>query len=149
MIIHRRPPLLHGNHPLTHLGVIPRKAMRAKFLHGQLAEDFACSARSRWQPQSHKGAHAGQLHLPPTQRHRVLLVCSRDLLAATLKRLSVICAHRVKLTDASDGFALRPGRRRSYFHSWQRLSCLGLRPILTIQPGAFVPLHWASRVACG
>lgn len=104
-------PLLNGVSPLPHLGVI-RVAGEdaASFLQGQLTQDFAllgpgqarlaafCNAKGRMQA-SFIGWREG-----PTD---VLLVCSRDLLAATLKRLSMfVLRAKAKLTDASAEFAL-------------------------------------------
>ena len=103
--------LLHGITPLTHLGVIRAQGDEAaKFLHGQLTQDFALLG-----PQQARLA----AYLSPKRRMlasfigcqrsatEVLLVCSRDLLAATLKRLSMfVLRTKVKLTDASDEFAL-------------------------------------------
>lgn len=102
---------LQGATPLPHLGVIrAHGADAAKFLHGQLTQDFAllglsearlaafCSAKGRMQASfvGFKRSH-----------DEILLVCSRDLLPATLKRLSMfVLRAQAKLSDASDDFAL-------------------------------------------
>jgi folate-binding protein YgfZ len=103
--------LLHGIAPLSHLGVI-RVAGEdaAKFLHGQLTQDFALlgmgearlcgflSAKGRMQA-SMIGFKRG-----PAE---VLLVISQDLLPATLKRLSMfVMRAKAKLTDATADFSL-------------------------------------------
>jgi folate-binding protein YgfZ len=102
---------LDGVSRLSHLGVIRVEGEdAAKFLHGQLTQDFAllgleqarlaafCSAKGRMQ------ASFIGLKRSPTD---ILLVCSRDLLAATLKRLSMfVMRAKVKLTDTSDAFEL-------------------------------------------
>jgi hypothetical protein len=102
---------LNGVAQLSHLGVICVEGEdAAKFLHGQLTQDFSllgldqarlaafCSAKGRMQT-SFIGFKRS-----PTE---VLLVCSRDLLATTLKRLSMfVLRAKAKLTDASDSFAL-------------------------------------------
>ena len=104
-------PLLHGVAPLSHLGVIRvAGADAARFLQGQLTQDFAllrpdqarlaafCTAKGRMLA-SFIGLQRGG--------EEILLVCSRDLLAATLKRLSMfVLRAKAKLTDASAEFAL-------------------------------------------
>ena len=96
----------HGLALLTHLGVIRAEGEdAAKFLHNQLTQDFAllglsearlcalCSAKGRMM------ASFIGFKRSPTE---ILLVCSRDLLAATLKRLSMfVLRAKVKLSDAS------------------------------------------------
>ncbi|MGE4243043.1 YgfZ/GcvT domain-containing protein [Ramlibacter sp.] len=103
--------LLNGVAALTHLGVIrARGDEAAKFLHGQLTHDFAlmgdadarlaafCSAKGRMQA-SFIGFRRSA--------DEILLVCSRDLLAPTLKRLSMfVLRSKAKLTDATEEFAL-------------------------------------------
>ncbi len=100
-----------GVAPLSHLGIIRAEGEdAAKFLHGQLTQDFAllglsearlaafCSAKGRMQASfiGFKRSHS-----------EILLVCSRDLLAPTLKRLSMfVLRAKVKLSDASADFAL-------------------------------------------
>jgi folate-binding protein YgfZ len=104
-------PSIHGISRLTHLGVIQVDGEdAAKFLHGQLTHDFAllglsearlaafCSAKGRMQASfvGFKRSH-----------DQILLVCSRDLLPATLKRLSMfVLRAKAKLSDASDAFAV-------------------------------------------
>jgi folate-binding protein YgfZ len=97
---------LHGVAPLPHLGVIRVEGEDAvKFLQGQLTQDFAllgsnearlaafCSAKGRM-----LASFVGFKRTPT----EVLLVCSADLLPATLKRLSMfVLRAKAKLTDAS------------------------------------------------
>jgi folate-binding protein YgfZ len=111
MIIHPMTHLPNGFAPLTHLGVIRAEgADAAKFLHGQLTQDFAllgqdqarlaafCNAKGRMQA-SFIGFKRGPIE--------ILLICHRDLLAATLKRLSMfVMRAQAKLTDASADFNL-------------------------------------------
>lgn len=111
MIIHRMNIALNGIAPLPHLGVIRVEGEdAAKFLHGQLTQDFAllglsqarlaafCSAKGRMQ------ASFIGFKRSPTE---ILLVCSRDLLASTLKRLSMfVLRAKAKLSDASGDYAL-------------------------------------------
>ncbi len=99
-------PSLDGAAPLTHLGVIRAQgAEAAAFLHGQLTNDFAlldgsharlagyCSAKGRLLASFIGWKHADD---------EVLLACSADLLAPTLKRLSMfVLRAKCKLSDAS------------------------------------------------
>jgi folate-binding protein YgfZ len=103
--------VLNGVTALSHLGVIRAEGPdAASFLHGQLTQDFAllnaaearlaalCTAKGR--------VIASFVGIRP-QPDLVLLVCSRDILAATLKRLSMyVLRAKAKLTDATEQFAL-------------------------------------------
>ncbi|SFE68845.1 YgfZ/GcvT domain-containing protein [Paracidovorax wautersii] len=109
------PAPLEGATPLSHLGVIRVEGEdAAHFLHGQLTQDFALlglqharlagflSAKGRMQASfigfKRAGASGGT---------EVLLICSRDLLPATLKRLSMfVLRAKARLTDATAYFAL-------------------------------------------
>jgi tRNA-modifying protein YgfZ len=102
---------LNGTAALPHVGVIAVQGDDAmSFLQGQLTQDFAlmkhaearlaafCSAKGRVQ-----ASFVAWLREPGL----VLLVCSRDLLAPTLKRLSMfVLRAKVKLRDASAEFGL-------------------------------------------
>ncbi|MGB4358850.1 MAG: folate-binding protein, partial [Rhodoferax sp.] len=95
-----------GVAPLTSTGLIRAQgADAAKFLHGQLTNDFSllglsearltgfCNAKGRLQASfiGFKRSHTD-----------ILLLCSADLLATTLKRLSMfVLRAQVKLVDAS------------------------------------------------
>ncbi len=101
----------HGAAPLSHLGVIRVEGEdAAKFLQGQLTQDFAllglsearlaafCSAKGRMQASfvGFKRSH-----------EEILLVCNRDLLASTLKRLSMfVLRAKARLSDASEAYAV-------------------------------------------
>jgi folate-binding protein YgfZ len=103
--------LLAGVAPLPHLGVIKVEGEdAAKFLHGQLTQDFSllglsearlaafCSAKGRMQASfiGFKRSHT-----------EILLVCSRDILPATLKRLSMfVLRAKARLSDATGDFQL-------------------------------------------
>jgi len=106
------PAVLQGVTPsLSHLGVIRAEGPdAASFLHGQLTQDFSllgagearlaalCTAKGRM--------IASFIGIRP-EPERVLLVCSRDILAATLKRLSMfVLRAKAKLGDASAEFVL-------------------------------------------
>lgn len=102
---------LNGVAPLGNCGVIRVQGDdAAKFLHGQLTNDFVllgtdqarlaghCSAKGRLQ------ASFIGFKRSPTD---ILLVCSRDILAATQKRLSMfVMRAKAHISDASAEFAL-------------------------------------------
>ena len=103
--------LLHGITPLTHLGVIRAQGDEAaKFLHGQLTQDFALLGMDQARLAaflSAKGRMQASFIGFKRSATEVLLVCSRDLLPATLKRLSMfVLRAKAKLTDATGDFAL-------------------------------------------
>ncbi len=111
MIIQPMTQPLNGVSALPHLGVIRVEGEdAAKFLQGQLTNDFAllgpaqarlaafCSAKGRMQ-----ASFIGFQRTPA----EILLVCSRDLLAPTLKRLSMfVLRAKARLTDATAEFGL-------------------------------------------
>lgn len=115
MIIHAMttpaPVLPGGTCALPHLGVIAAVGPdAASFLHGQLTQDFSlldgaqarlaalCTAKGRM-----IASFVGIRPEPET----ILLVCSQDILAATLKRLSMyVLRAKAKLRDASAEFVL-------------------------------------------
>jgi hypothetical protein len=100
-----------GVAPLTHTGLIRAQGTdAAKFLHGQLTNDFSllglsearlagfCNAKGRLQASfiGFKRSHTD-----------ILLLCSADLLTTTLKRLSMfVLRSQVKLVDASADFVV-------------------------------------------
>jgi folate-binding protein YgfZ len=102
---------LQGVAPLKHLGLIRAQGTdAAKFLHSQLTNDFSllglsearlagfCNAKGRLQ------ASFIGFKRSPTD---ILLLCSQDLLATTLKRLSMfVMRAQVKLVDASADFTV-------------------------------------------
>jgi tRNA-modifying protein YgfZ len=104
--------ILNGVSPLPHLGVIQAQGEdAANFLHNQLSNDVLllpvgqsrlaafCSAKGRMQ---------ASFVVVKTAPDTVLLVLSLDLLAQTLKRLSMfVLRAKVKLTDASEQWVLR------------------------------------------
>jgi len=103
--------VLNGVTALSHLGVIRAEGPdAASFLHGQLTQDFSllgasdarlaalCTAKGR--------VIASFIGIKP-QPELILLVCSRDILAATLKRLSMyVLRAKAKLSDATEQYAL-------------------------------------------
>lgn len=103
--------LLNGMTPLPHLGILRASGEEAaKFLQSQLTNDFVllgtnqarlaafCSAQGRMQA-SFIGVKLAD--------DDILLICSKDLLERTLKRLSMfVLRAKVKLSDATTSFAL-------------------------------------------
>ncbi|TFZ04968.1 YgfZ/GcvT domain-containing protein [Ramlibacter rhizophilus] len=103
---------LEGIAPLPHLGIIRALGEdAARFLQGQLTQDFVlippgqarlaafCNAKGRMQ------ASFVGVQLAPDD---FALVTSRDLLAQTLKRLSMfVLRAKVRLSDATEAFELR------------------------------------------
>ena len=104
-------PHLNGITPLDHLGVIRAQGDEAsKFLHSQLTQDFALLGMEKARLTaflSAKGRMQASFIGFKRSPDEVLLVCSRDLLAPTLKRLSMfVMRAKAKLSDASEAFAL-------------------------------------------
>lgn len=102
---------LHGVTTLTHLGVIRVEGEdAAQFLQGQLTQDFVLLSDTEARlaafcnPKGRMQASFIGLRRPDGA---ILLVTSRDLLAATLKRLSMfVMRAKARLTDASDAWSL-------------------------------------------
>ena len=102
---------LNGIAPLSHLGVIRVEGEdAAKFLHGQLTQDFALLGMDQARLAaflSAKGRMQASFIGFKRSATEVLLVCSRDLLAPTLKRLSMfVLRAKAKLSDATADYAL-------------------------------------------
>ncbi len=105
------PVVLNGACALPHLGVICAEGPdAASFLHGQLTQDFSlldasqarlaalCTAKGRM--------IASFIGIRP-QPETILLACSHDILAATLKRLQMyVLRAKAKLRDASSEYQL-------------------------------------------
>ena len=96
---------------LDHLGVIRAHGPEAaKFLQGQLTQDFVLLGASEARLAafcSPKGRMLASFIGFKRAPDDILLVCSRDLLAPTLKRLSMfVMRAQVKLSDASEAFAV-------------------------------------------
>lgn len=82
----------------------------ANFLQGQLTQDVVTLGFSEARLAAFctaKGRMQASFVLIKRQPDEVLMVCSRDILAATLKRLSMfVMRAKAKLSDASDEFTL-------------------------------------------
>lgn len=97
---------LDGAVPLAHLGAIRAAgADAAAFLHGQLTNDFALLDTTRARLAGYcsaKGRLLASFTAWKTSADEVLLLCSADVLPATLKRLSMfVLRAKCKLTDAT------------------------------------------------
>ena len=102
---------LTGLARLEHWGLIRAQgADAASFLHNQLTQDFVLLGRSEARLAGYcspKGRMLASFIGWKTGEDEVLLACSRDLLAPTLKRLSMfVLRAKVRLSDASADCAL-------------------------------------------
>jgi folate-binding protein YgfZ len=144
---------LHGISPLPHLGVMRAAGPdAANFLHNQLSNDVLlmkptqarlaafCNAKGRMQ--------ASFVYYKRSEEE-VLLVCRRDLLAQTLKRLSMfVLRAKVKLSDATEDFHLlglagdavlkAVGADNSEVLPWQRVAATAA-DVLTLYPALHQP----------
>ncbi|MBX3611394.1 MAG: folate-binding protein YgfZ [Hydrogenophaga sp.] len=98
-----------GAAALPELGVIAAEGEQAAaFLHGQLTQDFSLMGFSEARLAafcSAKGRMLASFVAVKRGPDQLLLVCSRDLLAATLKRLQMfVLRAKVKLSDASEAW---------------------------------------------
>ena len=111
MIIQPMSTELRGLAPLLSLGVIRVEGEdAAKFLHGQLTQDFSLLGMSEARlaalcsPKGRMLASFIGFKQSPTD---ILLVCSRDLLPNMVKRLSMfVMRAKAKVTDATADFVL-------------------------------------------
>ncbi|MFZ2390115.1 MAG: folate-binding protein, partial [Polaromonas sp.] len=104
-------PDLSGTAELTHLGVIRVAGEEAvKFLQGQLTQDVGLLGMSEARLAAFcnaKGRMQASFVLFKRSHEEVLMVCSRDILAATLNRLSMfVMRAKARLSDASADFVL-------------------------------------------
>ena len=111
MIIHPMSNSLNGVTPLPHLGVIAVQGDdAASFLQGQLTQDFALLGPGQARLAAYCTAKGRMLASLVGFRRgdgEFLLMTSRDILAPTLKRLSMfVLRAKAKLRDASGEFDL-------------------------------------------
>lgn len=102
---------LDGVSPLPHLGVMRAAgADAANFLHNQLTQDVLLLPHTQARLAAFcnaKGRMQASFVLFKRSNDEVLLVCRRDLMAQTLKRLSMfVLRAKVSLSDVSDAFHL-------------------------------------------
>ncbi|PQA82859.1 folate-binding protein YgfZ [Limnohabitans sp. TS-CS-82] len=133
---------LSGVSPLPHLGVMRAVgADAASFLHNQLTNDVLlmkagecrlaafCNAKGRMQ---------ASFVVYKRSAEDVLLICRRDLMAQTIKRLSMfVMRAKAKLSDASDEFQLLGLAGDAVplltVEPWQR-HAVGAADVLTLYP---------------
>lgn len=148
---------LNGIAPLPHLGIIRAAgADAASFLHNQLTNDVLlmkdgqcrlaafCNAKGRMQ---------ASFVVYKRSAEEVLLICRKDLLAQTVKRLSMfVMRAKAKLSDATDEFQLlglagdavaqalvsATASASSASEPWQRLA-IGTADVLTLYPALGQP----------
>lgn len=111
MIIQGMTAPLDGVAALPHLGVIRAEGEEAaKFLHGQLTHDFSLLGLGEARLAAFctpKGRMLASFIGFKRSATEIWLVCSRDVLPATLKRLSMfVMRAKLKLSDASADVAL-------------------------------------------
>ena len=111
MIIQSMQTKLNGIARLGHLGVIRVEgADAASFLHNQLTQDFSLLGLSQARLAAYCSAQGRMLssfYGFKRSQTEVLLVCSLDLLAPTIQRLSrFVLRAKVRLSDASADYKL-------------------------------------------
>lgn len=101
----------NGVAPLPHLGIIRVEGEDAtKFLQGQLTQDFALLGLSEARLAAYcsaKGRILASFVGFKRSHTEIVLICGRDILAPTLKRLSMyVLRAKVRLSDATADFGL-------------------------------------------
>lgn len=110
--VNQAPQLhLEGVCPLPHLGLLRCSGEDAvTFLHNQLTQDLALLGPSQARLAGYcnaKGRLQASFVVYKRAEDDVLLVCRKDLLPATLKRLSMfVLRAKARLSDASEAFSL-------------------------------------------
>ena len=104
-------PTLNGACALPHLGVMLAQGPdAANFLHGQLSQDFALLKPDQARLAAYcsaKGRMLASMVAWQRDAETIVLVMSADLLAATLRRLSMfVLRAKVRLSDATGEFQL-------------------------------------------
>ncbi len=102
---------LNGVAPLPHLGVIRAAGEdAANFLHNQLTNDVLLMKEDQCRLAAFcnaKGRMQASFVVYKRSADELLLVCRKDLIASTVKRLSMfVLRAKAKLSDASDEFQL-------------------------------------------
>ncbi|MDQ3060702.1 MAG: folate-binding protein [Pseudomonadota bacterium] len=135
---------------LTHLGVIRAVGEDAvKFLQGQLTQDVALQGLSEARLAAFcnaKGRMQASFVVFKRSADDIVLICSRDILAATLKRLSMfVLRAKVRLSDASADFQLyglageAVGAIAGAGHSAWTKTDIGEASVAFLYPGAGQP----------
>jgi tRNA-modifying protein YgfZ len=124
---------LNGIAPLPHLGIIRAVgADAASFLHNQLTNDVLLMKEGQCRLAAFcnaKGRMQASFVVYKRSAEEVLLICRKDLIAQTFKRLSMfVMRSKAKLTDASDEFELLGLAGDAVTHA------LSGAPSLTVEP---------------
>jgi len=139
--------VVNGCVALPQLGVIRALGPdAATFLHGQLTQDFALLGLSEARLAafcSAKGRMLASFVGFKRSHEEIALVCSRDLLPATLKRLSMfVMRAKLKLSDASEELAvhgvLGPAADAVPLAPWSKLDSPDGAHWVRLYPGAGV-----------
>ncbi len=142
---------LHGVAPLPHLGVIRAHGTdAANFLHNQLTNDVLLMKEDQCRLAAFcnaKGRMQASFIVYKRAPDELLLVCRKDLIAATVKRLSMfVLRAKAKLSDASDEFqllglagdAVGSATNGATHEAWQRYVA-GAADVLTLYPALGQP----------
>lgn len=102
---------LQGIAPLPHLGIVRVEgADAASFLHNQLTNDVLLMKQDQCRLAAYcnaKGRMQASLVVYKRSEEEVLFICRKDLIAQTVKRLSMfVLRAKAKLSDASDEFQM-------------------------------------------
>lgn len=111
MNLHIKAVNLQGVAPLPHLGIIRAAGTdAASFLHNQLTNDVLLMKEGQCRLAAFcnaKGRMQASFVVYKRSAEEVLLICRKDLIAQTVKRLSMfVMRSKAKLSDASDEFQL-------------------------------------------
>lgn len=125
---------LQGNAPLPHLGIIRAAgADAASFLHNQLTNDVLLMKNGQCRLAAFcnaKGRMQASFVVFKRSAEEVLLICRKDLMAITIKRLSMfVMRAKAKLSDATDEFHLL-GLAGDVVHAAGDAAVLNLYPAL-------------------
>jgi folate-binding protein YgfZ len=148
---------LSGIAPLPHLGVIRAEgAEAASFLHNQLTNDVLLMKEGQCRLAAFcnaKGRMQASFVVYKRSADDLLLICRKDLLAQTVKRLSMfVMRAKAKLSDATDEFQLlglagaavadvlstRPADTHAPVAPWQR-HAVDAADVLTLYPALGQP----------
>jgi folate-binding protein YgfZ len=142
---------LQGIAPLPHLGIIRAAGSdAASFLHNQLTNDVLLMKESQSRLAAFcnaKGRMQASFVVYKRSAEEVLLIGRKDLIAQTVKRLSMfVLRAKAKLSDASDEFQLLgmagdaalAALNGVYTDAWQR-HAVGTADVLTLYPALGQP----------
>jgi tRNA-modifying protein YgfZ len=151
MITDTNTTQLQGIAPLPHLGIIRAAGSdAASFLHNQLTNDVLLMKEGQSRLAAFcnaKGRMQASFVVYKRSTEEVLLICRKDLIAQTVKRLSMfVLRAKAKLSDASDDFQLLglagdaalAALNGASTDAWQR-HAVGNADVLTLYPALGQP----------